>query len=233
MLLIAEAISAIGSRMSFFAIPWFVLVTTHNPVKIGVVGGAEMLPYVLSGVLSAPWQDRLGNWRTSVIADGASAVAVGLVALVGRLDFGLLVALVAVAGAVRAMGDRSKANLLKPLLDAGSIPYIRITSVYDGISRTSLLIGASLAGLAIALLGPVGAVWLDAASFAVAMVLVLALVPDPGRTAAATERYLHALRLGFAQFRKDRLLPSVSLALLVINLFSQAIAVVLIPLWVL
>jgi MFS family permease len=47
--------------MSFFAIPWFVLVTTHSPVKIGLVAGAEMLPYVLSGMLSGPLQDRLGN----------------------------------------------------------------------------------------------------------------------------------------------------------------------------
>jgi Major Facilitator Superfamily len=233
MLLIAEAASAIGGRMSFFAIPWLVLVTTHDPVKIGVVGAAEMLPYVLSGVLSAPLQDRLGNWRTSVVADGASAVAVGLIALFGQMDFGLLVALVAVAGAIRAMADRSKANLLKPLLDAGSIPYIRITSAYDGISRTSLLIGASLAGLAIAVLGPVGAVWLDAVSFAVAAVLVVVFVPDPGRAAATTERYLQSLRLGVTHFRRDRLLPSVSVALLAINLFSQAIAVVLIPLWVL
>jgi len=234
-LLVAEAVSSVGSRMSFFAIPWLVLVTTHDPVKIGLVAAAEMLPYVLSGVLSAPLQDRLGNWRTSVIADGASAVAVGLIALTGRIAFDLLLVLVAVAGAIRAMSDRSKANLLKPLLDAGSINYIRITSAYDGISRTSLLIGASLAGAAIAAFGPVGAVWLDAASFAVAMLLVLFLVPDP-RTSAPKptgERYFHALRVGFGHFREDRLLPSVSLSLLVANLFSQAIAVVFVPLWVL
>src|SRR2546430_17690859 len=93
MLLIAEAISATGSRMSFFAIPWFVLVTTHNPVKIGVVGGAEMLPYVLSGVLSAPWQDRLGNWGTSIIAERARAGSGGVVGLVGPLDLGTLAGL--------------------------------------------------------------------------------------------------------------------------------------------
>jgi MFS family permease len=235
-LLVAEGISTIGSRMSFFAIPWFVLVTTHSPVKIGVVAFAEMLPYVLSGVLSAPLLDRLGQWRTSIMGDAASTVAVALIALAGRLHFGLLVGLVAVAGTVRAMSERSKANLLKPVLDAGGINYIRVTSAYDGIQRTSVLIGASVAGAAIAALGPVGAVWLDAASFAAAMLIVLLLVPDPRvPTAPGTDRepYLHALRIGFAGYRADKLLRSVSTALFVTNLFSQAIAIVFVPVWVL
>jgi MFS family permease len=236
-LLVAEGISTIGSRMSFFAIPWFVLVTTHSPVKIGLVAGAEMLPYVLSGMLSGPLQDRLGSWRTSIIGDAASALAVGLIALAGRMDFRLLVALVAVAGTVRAMSDRSKSNLLKPLLDAGGINYIRITSAYDGISRTSMLIGASLAGAAIATLGAVGAVWLDAASFAVALVVVLFLVPDPKKAApepgTGREPYLRALRVGFDHYRTDRLLRAVSVNLFVTNLLNQAIAVVFVPVWVL
>ena len=254
-LLTAEAISTIGGRMSFFAIPWLVLVTTNSPTKVGIVAFAEMLPYVLSGVLSAPLQDRLGSWRTSIIADGASAAAVAVIALGSGGSFELLVALVAVAGAVRAMADRSKNNLLKPLLDAGGINYIRVTSAYDGIDRASLLIGASLAGVAIAVLGPVGAVWLDAASFAVALVVVLVLVPDPSRATAtdpaatdpaaaadpdsaadagkpAKEPYLHALRVGFEHYRRDRLLRSVATSLFVTNLFSQALSVVLIPVWV-
>jgi MFS family permease len=253
MLLIAEAISTIGSRMSFFAIPWLVLVTTHSPTKVGVVAFAEMLPYVLSGVFSAPLQDRLGSWRASILSDGASAVAVGLIALGNRTGFGVFLVLVALAGALRAVSDRSKQYLLKPLLDAGGINPIRVTSAYDGIARTSVLIGASVAGVAIAGLGAVGALWLDAASFAVSLALVATLVPNPGparppgsttspadgstpaEVSASPERepYLHALRVGWEHFRRDRLLRSVSASLFLTNLFTQAIAVVLVPLWVL
>ncbi len=240
-LLVAEAISTIGSRMSFFAIPWLVLVNTHSPTKVGLVAAAELLPYVLSGVLSAPLQDRLGSWRTSIIADGASAVAVGFIALGSYAPFGAFLAIVAVAGAIRAMSDRSKNNLLKPLLDEGGINYIRVTTAYDGISRTSNLIGASVAGVAIATLGSVGAVWLDAASFAAALAVVLALVPNPKPVRAPAvepaaaqhkESYLHSLRVGFDHYRRDRLLRGVSNSLFVTNLFTQAIGVVFIPLWV-
>ncbi len=262
-LLVAEAVSTIGSRMSFFAIPWLVLVSTHSPAKVGLVTFAEMLPYVLSGVLSAPLQDRLGNWRTSIVADGASAVAVALIALGSRVDFVLLMALVAIAGAVRATSDRSKNVILKPLLDAGGFNYIRLTTAYDGIARTSTLIGASLAGIAIAAFGAVGAVWINAVAFAIALVIVLALVPDPDRVPAAPaaggdpgsagagagsgagagtadgaaakpkESYLHSLWVGYDTYRRDRLLSGVSNSLFITNLFSQAVSVVFVPLWVL
>jgi MFS family permease len=239
-LLSAEAVSIIGSRMSFFAIPWLVLTSTHSPVKVGLVAGAEMLPYVLSGVFTAPVQDRLGSRQTSILADGASAVAVAGIAIGNGAGFGLFMALVAVAGAMRAMSDRSKNNLLKPLLDAGRIPYIRVTSAYDGIARTANLLGASVAGVAIATLGAVGAVWLDAVSFAAAMAIVVLLVPrptgtaaEPATAAAPKEPYRRALRVGFEHYRRDRLVRTMSTTLFLTNLFSQAIAVVLIPEWVL
>jgi MFS family permease len=271
-LLVAEAISTIGSRMSFFAIPWLVLVTTHSPVKVGLITGAEMLPYVLSGIFSAPLQDRVGSRQTSMYADGLSAAAVAMIAMLHQLDFGVFMALVAIAGTVRAMSDRSKNNLLKPLLDAGGINYIRLTTAYDGIARTSTLIGASVAGVAIAAIGPVGAVWLNAATFAASMAIVLVLVPhptpaeieaghphaepapepapqpapqEPAMQAAAStteapaqptqekESYLHSLRVGFAFYRRDRLLRSLSTSLFLTNMFTQAVAVVFIPLWVL
>ena len=36
-LLVAEVISGIGSRMTALALPWFVLVTTQSPAKMGLV----------------------------------------------------------------------------------------------------------------------------------------------------------------------------------------------------
>ncbi len=243
-LLAAEAISVLGSRMSFLAIPWLVLVTTNDPVKVGLVAGAEMLPYVLSGLFAAPLQDRFGRRRASIVADAASALVVALIALAGRIDFSVLLVLVAFAGAVRAVGDRSKNNLLKPLMDAAGANYARITSAYEGIMRTANLIGASIAGIAIATLGAVGALWFDAASFAVCALLVAMVVPDAEAAEAAKaaangtpppppEPYFAAMRSGFTYFRRDRLFRSMTGLLFVTNMCSQAFGVVFIPLWVL
>jgi len=248
-LLVAEGISTIGSRMSFFAIPWLVLVTTQSPTKVGLVAFAEMLPYVLAGIFAGPLQDRIGNWRASIYSDVASAAAVAMLAFGSGMGFGVFLVLVAIAGGLRAVSDRSKQVLLKPLLDAGGIPYIRVTTAYDGIARTSVLVGAAVAGVAIAAFGAVGALWLDAASFAVAALLVLFLVPDPSRAATRAtpevgaaktepaktepaESYLQSLKVGFDYYRRDKLLRSVSMNLFLTNMFTQAIGVVIVPLWV-
>ncbi|MBV1856094.1 MFS transporter [Catellatospora tritici] len=238
-LVVAEAISVIGGRMSFLAIPWLVLVTTGSPIKVGTVAGAEALAYVLSGVLAAPLQDRIGARPTSVLADLASAVTVGATALAGQFSFEGLLALVAATGALRAQADRSKNNVLKPLMDAAGTDFTRVSSVRESVLRTSSLIGASVGGVAIAALGAVGAIWLDAASFLLATLLVWFFVPDPATLEGAkplagpTEPYFAALRGGFDYFRSEPLLRAVTSMLFFTNLFNQASSVVFVPLWVL
>ncbi len=230
-MLVAEAASAIGTRMSMLAIPWLVLVTTGDPVKVGIVAGAEMLPYVLSGVLAAPLQDRFGARRTTIVADLGSVVAMAAIALT-HANFGLLIGLVAIAGLLRAQADRSKNNLLKPLMDAADANYVRVMSAYSGVMRTANLIGASVGGLAIAALGPVGAIWLDAASFGACLVLVVVAVPKVDLRSEDPEPYFAALRTGFTEFTKDRLLRHVTGMLFVTNMFSQASTVIFVPMWV-
>jgi hypothetical protein len=49
-LLAAELVSRAGSQMTFLALPWFVLVTTGSPAKMGIVLAVELLPTALLGV---------------------------------------------------------------------------------------------------------------------------------------------------------------------------------------
>jgi MFS family permease len=238
-LVAAEAISVIGGRMSFLAIPWLVLVTTGSPVKVGVVAGAETLAYVLSGVLAAPLQDRIGSRATSLLSDVGSAVVMGAIALTGQFGFGVLIVLSSLAGALRAQADRSKNNLLKPLMDAAGTDFTRVSAAREGVLRTSGLIGASVGGVAIAAFGAIGAIWVDAASFLIGAALVAFFVPDPARKdgeqpkPAPTEPYLTALRGGFTYFTSEPLLRAVTGMLFFTNLFNQASAVVFVPMWVL
>ena len=236
----AEAISTVGGRMAGFGIPWLVLVTTGSPLKVGLVAAAETLPYVISGVLAAPLQDRLGARLTSIAADALSTVAMAAIILGYRAGFGALLVLVAIAGTLRAQADRSKNNLFKPLVEAAGTHFRRFASMREGTRRTSSLIGAACAGIAVAAFGPIGALWINAGTFAVSAILVTVLVRDPallgddasGAAAAPDEPYLQALRTGFHSFGGDRLLRSVTGMLFFTNLFNQAAGVVFIPLWI-
>ena len=236
-LFVADVVSVLGSRVSMLAIPWLVLVTTGSATKMGLVAGAEMLPYVLSGVLAAPLADRFGIRRTTIITDVGSALAMAGIAAAPDLGFGWLLVLVAVAGATRGLGDRVKHVMLRPLAEAAGIKVIRVTSAYEGFSRTAMLLGSAAGGILIAVVGPLGAIWVDAVSFALCAIVVATLVqlPEdafPRQTPDTREPYFVALRGGFRILWRDDLLPSMIVMLFALNMFNQASIAVFIPLWV-
>ncbi|MDP9394960.1 MAG: MFS transporter [Actinomycetota bacterium] len=139
-LLLAQAVSVTGTRMSMVALPWFVLETTASPTRMGLVAFAEMLPYVLGALLAAPLVDRVGARRAGVTCDVGSAVAVAAVPLLHQaqaLSFPALLALVAVAGGLRGPGDNAKYVLLPDVTAGARVPLERTTALYDGVNRAA------------------------------------------------------------------------------------------------
>ncbi|SBT66350.1 Sugar phosphate permease [Micromonospora sediminicola] len=229
----ADLLSNLGTRISVVAIPWLVLETTGSPTRMGLVAAAETLPYMLSSALATPWADRFGVRRTSVVVDAASAAAMAVVALAPWLGFGTLLVLVAVAGGLRGIGDRVKHVLFKPAAERAGVPLIRLTSAYDGLARGMTLFGAVLGGLLIDWVGLTRAIWIDAATFAVCALLIGLLVrPQAPAHPAPRERYLRALRGGFAYLRTDRTLLTMLIVVSASNMFANASVAVWIPLWV-
>jgi MFS family permease len=183
----ADILSALGTRVSAVAIPWLVLTTTGSAAKMGVIAAAEMLPYALTGVLAAPLADRFGHRRTSIVADVGSALALIAIIVIPGTTFLQLALLVAVGGSLRGIGDRVKHVMLRPLAEQCEVPMLRITSLYEGLSRSATLVGAPLGGLLIAALGTHGALWADAFSFAACALLVATLVHLPAEPGVGEE----------------------------------------------
>lgn len=235
----AEIISALGSKISLVAVPWLVYETTGSATWMGIVGAAEMVPYLLTSALAAPAADRYGLRRTTVVCDVGSALAMAAVAFAPDAGFGALVLLVAVAGGLRGIGDRVKHAMLRPLAQAADLKLIRVTAAHEGFTRGAALLGAPVGGLLVYWFGATGAIWCDAASFALCAALVFSLVRMPagattGEAAggAVREPYLTALRGGFRYLRRDRLLAAMVGIVFTLNVFSNASIVVFVPLWV-
>ncbi|MEU6077710.1 MFS transporter [Micromonospora sp. NPDC047074] len=233
-LVAADLISNLGSRVSVVAIPWLVLETTGSPAKMGVVAAAETLPYLLSSALGTPWADRIGLRRTSILADVGSAGLMVAVALTPWLGFGALVALVAVVGALRGVGDRVKNVMFRPAAEAAGVRLIRLTAVHDGLGRLVTLLGAGLGGLLVWWFGVTQAILIDAATFACCALLVGLLVRPPAApaTPAQPEGYLRALAAGFRHLGRDRMLLTMLLVVSALNMAVNASVAVYIPLWV-
>ena len=230
----------LGSRITFVAVPWLVLTTHDSALLAGLAGLAEMLPYVLAGLLGGPIVDRVGPRPTAVAADAASVLAVAGIPLIAYCDgmsLPALLVLVALAGALRGLGDAAKRALLPRTMAVAGVSTERGTALYDGICRASTLVGLPLAGALIAVSSPAVVLMFDALSFAVSALIITMLVrvgsADATAVAQSEEQgYADALRDGVRCVRSDRLILGVMSMLFVTNLFDQAFATVFVPVWV-
>jgi MFS family permease len=238
-LLVTSVVSVAGTRVSAIAIPWFVLTTTGSPTKMGLVLLFEMLPYVVVQALGGPLIDRRGPRQVSISADVVSAIIAALIPilhLTGRLSFPVLLVLVAALGTVRGPGDAAKVALVPQVATESGMSLERVTGLEGTADRTTSIISFGIAGGLVALVGPINAVIVDAASFAFAATALALTVPrrppadDPGDVSEAA--YLHRLAEGARFLRGDRLLSAVVAMVATTNWLDAAYAAVLLPVWI-
>nr|MDP9461963.1 MFS transporter [Actinomycetota bacterium] len=177
--------------------------------------------------------------RASILCDLGSVLAVGLVPVLhraGALPLPALVALVAVAGALRGPGDNAKHVLLPDAAARAATPLERASRLYDGVNRAAGLLGAPLAGVLIGVFGAAEVLLVDAATFLAGALAIAVLVPAPDpKTAAGTDAdgggYLVRLAAGVRFLLGERLLLAIAVMLFVTNLLDQAYTAVLLPVW--
>ena len=237
--LAAASVASIGgTRLSTIAIPWLVLTTTGSPILTGLVGFAEMLPYVLAKALGGPLLDRIGARRIAIWSDGLSTLAVAVVPLLfwmGLLSIWALLPAVALIGVLRAPSDAAKQALVPAIAALGQVPLERVTGVMSASDRLAGTLGAASAGALIALLGPAPALLANAAAFTLSA-LVLALGVPAGHGEAPKQEIARTNRAefaaGWAVLSRDPVLRSLVIMIAITNLFDQAYAMVLLPVWV-
>jgi MFS family permease len=246
--LTADAISLLGTRVSMIAIPWLVLITTGSPTRTGLVAFAEITPMVLLKAFGGPVVDRVGARRLAITADALSCLVVGTIPVLhhaGALSFGVLLGLVAIAGALRGPGDAASTALVPALVERAEVPYERATGLSSAIERGATMVGAAIAGGLVSTIGAADAVAVDAASFGLcALVLVAttgslettpAQLSQPSGAETVTEpetsSYAAQLREGWDFLRRDAVLMSLCVMVAVTNLLDLAWSAVLLPVW--
>ncbi|MGH2784495.1 MAG: MFS transporter, partial [Actinomycetota bacterium] len=86
------------------------------------------------------------------------------------------------------------------------------------VERGSRLAGAPLAGILIAMTGPIAVLWIDAATFAFSAMLVAFAVPaDARRPRDRSSRYLAEIKEGLSFLRSDRMLNALAKLVMVTN----------------
>jgi predicted MFS family arabinose efflux permease len=206
-LVVAELISVLGTRMTYLALPWFVLVTTGSPGKMSLVLAAEFLPMALLGIPSGTLVQRLGARTTMLISDFARApllAAIPLLHAAGMLSFGLLLAIVFLLGCFMPPYFASQRAILPELVGENERVMSQANSLIEGGSSLAVLIGPALAGALIPVIGAPNVLYVDAATYAISFLLILLFVPRRKPVAAGDEA--HGMLAGLRFLFRDPLL---------------------------
>ncbi|WP_022885890.1 MFS transporter [Glaciibacter superstes] len=179
-LLSAQGLSLAGNAITMIVVPLYVLYDTGSVLLTGVAGVFATVPVIVGGALGGVLVDRVGFRRAGIIADlasGATVLAIPILAATTGLPFWGLLALVFLSGLLDTPGDTAKTSLLPDLVETSGVRMSRATGAQSAISRSAMMVGASVAAVAVVWLGPLNAMLLDAATFAVSAALLWAFVP--------------------------------------------------------
>ena len=211
-----EFISSLGSQMTALALPWFVLVTTGSPTRMGFVFAAELVPVVLLGVHAGVVVERLGPRSAMLLSDAARVPVVALVPLlyeVGGLSYALILLVAALHGLLSTVYFTCQRIVIPAVVGTDEQRVGQANTLVEGATNLTNFAGPALAGVLIGLMGAVNVMWIDAGSYVVSFLLIGLLVRVAGEVHKPGES--GGVWAGVAYLRKDKLIGRVSLSSLV------------------
>ena len=161
-------VSLVGDGISTVAIAWQVYSLSNVPTALALVGAVLVTPQILLLLLGGALSDRFERRHLLMLSDairGSAIAAMGVLSVLGMLEFWHVLALIAVYGAGAALFTPAFTGIVRDvvsrdlLLQANSLgQFVRPLCVR--------FIGPALGGVLIAALGTGEAFLFDAASFA-------------------------------------------------------------------
>jgi MFS family permease len=224
-LIIANAISLVGSSLTAVAIPWFVLETTGSAGKAGLSGAFAFLPAFFAGIFGGALVDRFGARHSAMVADLVSGSAILMVPVLYHtigLQFWQLLILVLLGSLLDIPGVTARRALLPELAQLGGVRLERVNAMLEGNWQISILLGPPIAGVLIGFLGAANVLWIDAASSLISFTAILLLVPANvhEHIRAVSQGYIRDLRTGLHFLWRDQVLRWISLMLAISNAFG-------------
>src|SRR5436190_1834230 len=200
LLFLGRLVSFLGSAFAPVAIAFAVL-QVGSASDLGLVLAASMLPTVVFVLVGGVIADRLPRHAVLVVTNSASGAAQGLFAVVivsGHAQLWELIAIQAVRGVSTAFFFPAAQGIVPEVVSAGRL---QEANVLLRLSRnTTSILGAAVAGIVVAAVGPAWGLAVDAASYVLAA-LFLARIDLPPRPRRETPAFVRELVEGWDEFR--------------------------------
>ena len=178
----AQAVSFLGTMVTYVALPWQMYVLTGSSLAVGALGVVELVPLLLTAFVGgalADWMDR----RRLVIATEIGLMA-GCVALMANAalptpSVAVLYAAAAVMSAFNGLQRPSLEAMTPRLVPAEEIPAAAALTALRG--SMGMIVGPAIGGVLVGTAGAVAAYGVDAASYLASLACFAAMRAVPPR----------------------------------------------------
>lgn len=228
LLWLGQAASVLGDRVHQLAVIWWVLNQSASPAMVGAVMVATSLPMVVVGPFAGAIADRVDRRRLMLACDLIRlvlAAAMALLAFQGILTVPWVLALSVLLSAVGAVFTPASMAMVPEVVEADQV--LRANSLQELTTQGSGILGPALGGALVAAVGAQAAFGLNAVTFLVSALVLLAMRYRPQPRQAAGESYWQTLAGGAAILRERPGIASLLGGFAIANLFLAPIPVLL------
>jgi MFS family permease len=167
-------ISIAGSQMQLWALFWQIRTLTDQPIALGAVGLARILPIIVFSLIGGAVADVLNRRRILFLTQtcmALAAFALGWLSLTGHITLWHIYLLTAVQALAQAFDGPARQSLVPNLVPAKDLP--NAFSMTSLANQTGSILGPALSGLIIAAGGLQYVYIINAISF---LAVILALI---------------------------------------------------------
>ncbi|HLN87415.1 MAG TPA: MFS transporter, partial [Candidatus Limnocylindrales bacterium] len=171
-----QLVSNIGTWMQMTATSWLLYQLTGSAVLLGLNGIFRAVPAIGLGVISGTFADRYDRrsmllWTQLFL--GLLAFGIGVLVHLGQIQAWHIYTFTFLSASVGAFDGPARQAMFPSLVPRPALP--NAVALNSLLWKGSALVGPSLGGIAISLMGTAGAFYANAASFAVVVVTLLRL----------------------------------------------------------
>jgi MFS family permease len=219
---LGQTISLVGTWMQQVAMTWLVYDLTRSPFLLGVVGFSGQIPTFflapLAGVLTDRWKRHRALLATQSLAMLQAFLLYGLTLtdLSDSSKVGVVIGLSVLLGLVNAFDMPLRQAFLIDMIDRPDLP--NAIALNSSMVNAARLVGPSLAGLLIALVGTGLCFLLNGLSYLAVLAALWAMRVPPRPAVGRHPPLLHGLREGFVYAFGFRPIRAILLLLSLISL---------------
>ena len=221
---LGQLISIAGTQMQIWALFWHIRTLTDQPIALGGIGLARILPVIVFSLIGGAVADSY-NRRNVLFLTQSSAAALalvlGLLTQFGHVTIWHIYALTALQAVAVAFDGPSRQALIPNLVPAKDLPNaFSLTSI---AFQAGAVIGPALSGLVIVFGGQQAVYYINAISF-LAVIVALVMIGDVPQTATArlSGVTLAAIREGVHFIQAHPIILSTMLLDFVATFFASA-----------